>query len=769
MASHKTDAPAFYKLIRKQRKQPTATTETLTTQDGTFTSTEDILQAWMGHFDRLSTPSDRPHYDSKFQETVAMESLCIESLAQTTPATLEPVTVDQVEKSIRGLNNNKAPDARGLTAEHLKLGSRKIIQYTTSIINNIIYTREVPNILKEGILTPVPKKGKDQRVANNYRGITVTAVLSKIIENLLEPQLQKYINPKINRLQRGFTENTSPNNAALIVTECINEAMDTKTPLALATLDAEKAFDVVWHDGLFRKLYHAELPSDPWLLMRDLQLDAPTIVKWRANVSDPFMVQQGIRQGAKLSPNLYKCFNNGILEALDANKVGAHIGATFIGAPTVADDIALLATDPEDLCVALQVIGHFNSKDRANVNTTKSEVVIYNADPKRQAQKWKLGAGTISETTSTTHLGVLRHQKLKQNIEERIGTGRRALYSLMGAGLHGRNGINPATSYHMYVTFARPRIIYGLETTQLKNQDIKQLQVFEQKTLRQIQYLPDRCATTPVFALLGATPIDTQIEVNALTLFGSIIRNAHTAEAEIAKRQLAMKDEKSRSWFNFIRTILEKYGLPSGLDLQKDPPGQAEWKLSIQDAVNKHLKEKWTKDVEAKPSLRYLSIQDHPTPTPHPLWATVGSKPRHIKEATVKVRVLTGTYTLQANKHKFNQHQVDPTCLLCRTEGEDRKHFLTTCPALTHAREKHLQRLESCIEETAGADARAKIMQDTEMLTRTILDCQHQTVTNVIGSTKSLLTRIEKISRSLTYDLHTLRNKLLKELERKSQ
>ncbi|WAR28896.1 LOW QUALITY PROTEIN: LORF2-like protein, partial [Mya arenaria] len=760
MESHNVDSKAFFKLINKQRSQPQHHTETLLTDSGLVTSESEILDTWKEHFNTLATPSCRPHYDNTFKRTVELEMLCIEDLIENKDATTQCRTTQQVEKAISQLKNNKAEDARGLTAEHFKLSSQAVVKYVTRIINNIITSRTVPKSIKEGILTPVPKKNKDQRLTNSYRGITVTTVLSKILENTLEPEIKQCINPTINRLQRGFTENTSPNNAALIVTECINEAMDNKTPLALATLDAEKAFDVVWHDGLFRKLYHNNLPLDIWMIIRDLQTNAPTKVKWQGNISDPFSVQQGIRQGAKLSPILYKTFNNGLLESLDHNRIGAKIGTTYAGAPTVADDIALLSTNPADLTAALQLVHKFNSKDRANINTTKSEIVIYNSDKKREPQHWNIGNSTIHETESTTHLGILRHHKQQQNITCRIGTGRRAMYSLMGADLHGRNGINPTISLHMYVTFARPRIIYGLETIHLTQKDLNQLASYEAKLMRQIQYLPDRCSSAAVYSLIGATPISTQIDINALTLFGNILRNPDTAEYEIARRQLAIKQADSHSWFMNIRRILSKYNLPSAYDLLDIPPTRDEWKEKINLAVNNYWAEQWEEDKQRKSSLKFLLNTKRPNFKPTPIVVLDRDEPS--AKAVVKARVLTGTYTLQANKHKFNQHLVNPTCTLCNLGPEDREHFLTQCLSLQHARQKHIIRLAHTLTNELNIKVSDTITNNPTLLTQCILDCSAPTIRDIIGNNSETLLQVERISRQLVYDLHSARNFILK-------
>ena len=105
------------------------------------------------------------------------------------------------------------------------------------------------------------------------------------------------LNINQSRLQRGFTRNFSSVNAALIITEAQNEAIDLREGLHLVTLDAAKAFDVVWQDSLMRKIYSAGVDGSLWLTTANLYRDAETSVKWSSHVSEPFKVQQGVRQG----------------------------------------------------------------------------------------------------------------------------------------------------------------------------------------------------------------------------------------------------------------------------------------------------------------------------------------------------------------------------------------------------------------------------------------------------------------------------------------
>ena len=68
-------------------------------------------------------------------------------------------------------------------------------------------------------------------------------------------------------MQRGFSNGSSSTNAALIVSELMNEARDSKKELFIASLDARKAFDVVYQKSLFVKLFDIGVEPDLWRIM----------------------------------------------------------------------------------------------------------------------------------------------------------------------------------------------------------------------------------------------------------------------------------------------------------------------------------------------------------------------------------------------------------------------------------------------------------------------------------------------------------------------
>jgi hypothetical protein len=57
-----------------------------------------------------------------------------------------------------------------------------------------------------------------------------------------------------------------------------------------------------------------------------------------------------------------------------------------------------------------------------------------------------------------------------------------------------------------------------------------------------------------------------------------------------------------------------------------------------------------------------------------------------VRKCIIKTRMVTRTYTLQADRHKFNRYEVEPLCQLCNIESEDLPHILTTCVAFVDIR-----------------------------------------------------------------------------------
>ena len=102
-------------------------------------------------------------------------------------------------------------------------------------------------------------------------------------------------------------------------------------------------------------------------------------------------------------------------------------------------------------------------------------------------------------------------------------------------------------------------------------------------------------------------------------------------------------------------------------------------------------------------------------------------------KSNIKVKIITGTYTLQANGARFNQHLVSPTCLLCNNDSEDREHLVLHCTAHAYIREKHLATLRLLMGRHYSRDTIDVIMSNTEILVQCLKDSSKTRVSDILG------------------------------------
>jgi hypothetical protein len=123
----------------------------------------------------------------------------------------------------------------------------------------------------------------------------------------------------------------------------------------------------------------------------------------------------------------------------------------------------------------------------------------------------------------------------------------------------------------------------------------------------------------------------------------------------------------------------------------------------------------------------------------------------------VKVKILTGNYTLQANRQKYNQHEASPICKLCNLKPEDREHFIRRCPILETKRKFYLHQLFELLREHSIEQLLNTVREEQEKLMLHIMDCTNYIFNLDVKKELDLISEIEEITRNLTFDLHNCR------------
>ena len=100
-------------------------------------------------------------------------------------------------------------------------------------------------------------------------------------------------------------------------------------------------------------------------------------VKWNNNVSEPFKVTNGVKQGGILSPVLFCIYVDGLLEKLKDSGVGCYIGPHYYGSLSYADDIVLLNPSVSGTNRMLRICEQYAKEHSILFNSKKSNVIVF--------------------------------------------------------------------------------------------------------------------------------------------------------------------------------------------------------------------------------------------------------------------------------------------------------------------------------------------------------------------------------------------------------
>ena len=167
---------------------------------------------------------------------------------------------------------------------------------------------------------------------------------------------------------------------------------------------------------------------------------------------------------------------------------------------------------------------------------------------------------SIQKPDTIVHLGITHHRNYKKTtstqLQENMEKSRHTLYSLLGAGLHGKNELNPTACLHLLQVYVILILTYGLEILLPSRTELQTLEIFLSKNTKADTFNPNKykCTADPaVYILTGVIPIESRIHKLALGMYANICRTTNSIEREIAERQLGMKAINDNSWFSKIR------------------------------------------------------------------------------------------------------------------------------------------------------------------------------------------------------------------------
>ena len=183
-----------------------------------------------------------------------------------------------------------------------------------------------------------------------------------------------------------------------------------------------------------------------WSLIHSLRQEAESVVKWEGVCSEVFRISQGVRQGGNLSTDLYKLYGNDQFNRLENTGLGCHVGEVSCVAPACADDIIIGADKKPALQYLVNIGVDFSCMETfflQPVKTVLLEIVQQCSQLEQENLQITMKGNPMPVVKEVMHMGILRSADSQETaVRENIQKARRVIYSLMGSGLHGHNGMD---------------------------------------------------------------------------------------------------------------------------------------------------------------------------------------------------------------------------------------------------------------------------------------------------------------------------------------
>jgi len=598
------------------------------------------------------------------------------------------IGLDEVSEAIRQLKHNKAAGPDSLVSEVFIYSAEIISPFLVCMFNNIFSSGKYPEAWTEALVQPVFKSGSADD-PNNYRGISLLNICSKLYSYILNKRLVVYIeeNNSIGEEQAGFRRDHSTIDHIYTMFAIVQKYLLSNRKLYVAFIDFKKAFDLISHTQLWPILIKNGLNGRMYKAIKNMY----DVVKIRvrcgngAGVTDVLFCQKGLKQGEILSPLLFSLFINELATDLMENgRHGILLDIVELFILLFADDVALLSYTPVGLQHQLNLLGKNADCFEMSVNLDKSSIVVFrNGGYLAKCEKWYYKGSRLEVVNAYKYLGVWLSTRLSfsttinhQSTKAKAGVVQlfKTLWSL--------GDVNPSTFFKLFDSQIKPIVLYGAEIWGIAdNINIEKAHVFALKKLLNVS---NKTPNDMVYGETGRRPLHLEAKVYAIRYWIRLMRMGDERYPKKAYNMLLkMHLNNKQCWVSNIQNSLETYGF--GYVWMNGGVQNIQHFLRVyKERTSDCWMQGWTERIQKSGRYSvYRMIK---------LEFEIGSY-FGIKKALrdVLVRLRLGISDLKLHKLRYSiDTGIDLSCPLCKYRLDDEIHFLYLCKNTEVLRAKYL-------------------------------------------------------------------------------